>query len=89
MGNFSELSVLYRVRCLIVSFIMSFFLRYQILMSKQLIQEELDTWNSISGNSCRVLWKDAVPEINKQFMRISRSTTRSLSGKVVNFFIFP
>ncbi|ONK71723.1 uncharacterized protein A4U43_C04F11690 [Asparagus officinalis] len=55
--------------------------RYQILMSKQLIQECTDTWNSISGNSHSVLWTNAIPEINKRFMRISRSATRSLSGK--------
>lgn len=55
--------------------------RYQILMSKQLIKECADTWNSISGNCHSVLWRNAVPEINKRFMRVSRSTTRSLSGK--------
>lgn len=54
-------------------------------MSKQLIAEGTDTWNSMSGNCHNVLWTNAVPEINKRFMRISRSTTRSLSGKVVYF----
>lgn len=55
-------------------------------MSKQLIEEGNDTWNTISGSNFRVLWTDAVPEINKRFMEISHSTIRSLSGKVVNCF---
>lgn len=55
--------------------------RYQIMMTKQLIQEGMNTWHSISGDSPSVLWNHAVPEINKRFMKISHSTTRSLSGK--------
>lgn len=54
--------------------------RYPILMSKQLIQEGINTWNLICQNGNRALWMTATPEINKRFMSISRST-RGLSGK--------
>ncbi|XP_020578079.1 uncharacterized protein LOC110023151 isoform X2 [Phalaenopsis equestris] len=55
--------------------------RYPILISKQLIKEGNDTWNSICQNGNRALWMTATPEINKRFMSISRSTTRGLSEK--------
>ncbi|KAG1362086.1 SH2 domain-containing protein A [Cocos nucifera] len=54
--------------------------RYQILISKQLLQEGTDAWNSITRNNRHVLWKDAVPEIDKRFRNIAHSN-RGLSGE--------
>ncbi|XP_038975301.1 SH2 domain-containing protein A-like [Phoenix dactylifera] len=54
--------------------------RYQILISKQLLQEGVDTWNSITQNSHHVLWTDAVPQIDKRFRNIACSN-RGLSGE--------
>ncbi|ERN01016.1 uncharacterized protein LOC18429091 isoform X2 [Amborella trichopoda] len=53
---------------------------YQILIAKRLIQEGTQTWNLLSGNNHHVLWINAIPEIERQFMKISQSTSRSLSG---------
>ncbi|KAK8950491.1 hypothetical protein KSP40_PGU009931 [Platanthera guangdongensis] len=55
--------------------------RYPILISKQLVHEGNDTWNSICQNGSCSLWTTAAFEINKRFMSISRSTTRGLSEK--------
>ncbi|PKA58875.1 hypothetical protein AXF42_Ash000968 [Apostasia shenzhenica] len=55
--------------------------RYSILISKQLVHEGNDTWDSISKNGNQALWLTAAPEINKRFMSISRSITRGLSAK--------
>nr|XP_019705286.1 SH2 domain-containing protein A isoform X3 [Elaeis guineensis] len=54
--------------------------RYQILISKRLLQEGVDTWNSITRNSHHVLWTDVVPEIDKRFRNIACSN-RGLSGE--------
>ncbi|XP_038982447.1 SH2 domain-containing protein B-like isoform X2 [Phoenix dactylifera] len=54
--------------------------RYQILISRRLLQEGADTWNSITQNNCHVLWKDAVPEIDKRFRNIAHSS-RGLSDE--------
>ncbi|XP_010933537.1 SH2 domain-containing protein B isoform X3 [Elaeis guineensis] len=54
--------------------------QYQILISKRLLQEGADTWNSITQNNCHVLWKDAVPEIDKRFRNTAHSN-RGLSGE--------
>ncbi|XP_020683179.1 SH2 domain-containing protein A isoform X1 [Dendrobium catenatum] len=55
--------------------------RYPILISKKLVQEGNDTWNSICQNGNRALWITATVELNKRFMSISRSTTHGLSEK--------
>ncbi|KAL5973705.1 hypothetical protein ACLOJK_030361 [Asimina triloba] len=58
--------------------------RHQILAAKALVQEGIDTWNSITWNSMaqsnvQVLWKIAVQEIDKKFMKISHCSSRGLS----------
>ncbi|OAY66879.1 hypothetical protein ACMD2_11743 [Ananas comosus] len=53
--------------------------RNQILLSKRLIQEGVDTWTAISRNNNRVLWSYAVPEIIRKFMYIACSADRGLS----------
>ncbi|XP_051197112.1 SH2 domain-containing protein A [Lolium perenne] len=53
--------------------------RYQIIISKQLLEEGADTWSRISKNKERALWSSAVPEIVAKFMDISRSANRGLS----------
>ncbi|KAG1354291.1 hypothetical protein COCNU_07G004030 [Cocos nucifera] len=57
--------------------------RFQILISKRLLQEGIDTWNSITQNSHHVLWTDVVPEIDKRFRNIA-SSNRGLSGEDVD-----
>ncbi|KAI3918570.1 hypothetical protein MKX01_041890 [Papaver californicum] len=53
--------------------------RYPISIAKALVQEGNHTWFSISKGNRQVLWKDAICEIEQQFMKISRGTTRSLT----------
>ncbi|XP_065029568.1 SH2 domain-containing protein A-like isoform X1 [Musa acuminata AAA Group] len=55
--------------------------RNQILVSKHLVQEGDDTWNSISRKNQRALWMDAISEINNKFMMVANSASRPLSGQ--------
>ncbi|KAF6135542.1 hypothetical protein GIB67_015395 [Kingdonia uniflora] len=61
--------------------------KYQISMTKRLIQEGTSTWTLISHSNQQVLWENAVVEIEEQFMKISRCNTKSLTGQVPSFFI--
>ncbi|OVA02476.1 SH2 domain [Macleaya cordata] len=54
---------------------------YQISIAKRLVQEGTDAWDSISKGNHQVLWENAVFEIEQQFMKISRCTTRCLTGQ--------
>ncbi|XVE63276.1 hypothetical protein DITRI_Ditri07aG0007000 [Diplodiscus trichospermus] len=53
--------------------------RYQIKMAKRLIDDGTKTWNLISQNNLQVQWESAVPQIEKQFVKISCCSTRSLT----------
>ncbi|CAN6486883.1 unnamed protein product [Victoria cruziana] len=53
--------------------------RHQILIAKRLIQEGNRTWNLLSQNGHQVLWRNAIFEVERQFLRISQSVNRSLS----------
>ncbi|XP_078440362.1 SH2 domain protein B [Wolffia australiana] len=55
--------------------------RRQILISKKLISEGDNSWRSISRDDNHVRWSDMVPEIDRKFRKLSRSTRRGLSGK--------
>lgn len=53
--------------------------RHQILMSRKLIEEGTQVWNSISHNKHHVHWENVVFEIEEHFMRISGCSSRSLT----------
>ncbi|XVF88208.1 hypothetical protein PTKIN_Ptkin19aG0031600 [Pterospermum kingtungense] len=53
--------------------------RHQIKMAKRLIDDGTKAWNLISQNNLQVQWESAVFEIEEQFMKIARCTTRSLT----------
>ncbi|KAG6512135.1 hypothetical protein ZIOFF_030230 [Zingiber officinale] len=55
--------------------------RSQILISKQLLQEGDDSWNTISQNKQHALWISTIPELNKRFTSIANSTSRPLSAQ--------
>ncbi|KAL2943395.1 SH2 domain-containing protein B [Bienertia sinuspersici] len=59
--------------------------RQQIVIAKQLLEEGDRAWSVISRNSTRVHWDDIVFEIEEQFMRIARCSTRSLTQQDLNF----
>lgn len=56
--------------------------RDQILMARKLIQEGEETWTSISDSGHQVLWNNASEEIERRFLKITRSS-RSLSKEVL------
>jgi hypothetical protein len=47
-----------------------------------LIEEGTKVWNSISQNNRLIHWENVIFEIEEQFMRITCSSTRSLTEKV-------
>lgn len=51
-------------------------------MSRKLIEEGTQAWNSISQNKNHVQWESVVFEIEEQFMRIARCSSRSLTQQV-------
>ncbi|KAF9672617.1 hypothetical protein SADUNF_Sadunf11G0061200 [Salix dunnii] len=53
--------------------------RRQIVVAKRLIEEGTKIWNSISQNNCQIQWEKVIFEIEEQFMRITCSSTRSLT----------
>lgn len=55
--------------------------RHQIKMAKGLIDDGTKAWNLITRNNLQVQWESAVFEIEEQFMKIARCTTRSLTQK--------
>lgn len=57
--------------------------RHQILMSRKLIEEGIQAWNSISQNKHHVQWESVAFEIEEQFMRISGCSSRSLTQQDV------
>ncbi|XP_068634618.1 SH2 domain-containing protein B-like isoform X2 [Aristolochia californica] len=60
--------------------------RNQIIIAKGLVQEGTETWNSIPRNTHEALWKNAAREIERRFMKISRCSSRSLSGQDMELF---
>ncbi|KAJ8426713.1 hypothetical protein Cgig2_000340 [Carnegiea gigantea] len=59
--------------------------RYQIMMTKRLLEEEERAWNLISQDRSQVHWDNVVFEIEEHFMRIACSSARSLSQQDLNF----
>eukprot|EP00258_Populus_trichocarpa_P051276 XP_024467295.1 SH2 domain-containing protein A isoform X1 [Populus trichocarpa] len=55
--------------------------RRQIVIAKRLIEEGTKVWNSISQNNRLIHWENVIFEIEEQFMRITCSSTRSLTEK--------
>ncbi|XP_073268460.1 SH2 domain-containing protein B isoform X2 [Populus alba] len=55
--------------------------RRQIVIAKRLIEEGTKVWNSISQNNRLIHWENVIFEIEEQFMRITCSSTRSLTAK--------
>uniref|UniRef100_A0A6N2KKE5 SH2 domain-containing protein n=1 Tax=Salix viminalis TaxID=40686 RepID=A0A6N2KKE5_SALVM len=53
--------------------------RRQIVIAKRLIEEGTKIWNSISQNNRLIQWEKVIFEIEEQFMRITCSSTRSLT----------
>ncbi|XP_034933531.1 SH2 domain-containing protein A isoform X2 [Populus alba] len=53
--------------------------RRQIVISKRLIEEGTKFWNSISQNNRHIQWENVIFEIEERFMRITCSSTRSLT----------
>lgn len=51
-------------------------------MTKRLVEEGTEAWNSISQNSARVPWQSMLLEIEERFMKISGCGSRSLSHQV-------
>ncbi|CAK7351745.1 unnamed protein product [Dovyalis caffra] len=56
--------------------------RRQIVIAKRLIEEGTKVWNSISQNNRLIQWENVIFEIEEQFMRITCSSTRSLTEQV-------
>lgn len=59
--------------------------RYQIMMTKRLLEEEERAWNLISQDRSQVHWDNVVFEIEEHFMRIACCSARSLSQQDLNF----
>ncbi|XP_024028241.1 SH2 domain-containing protein A [Morus notabilis] len=53
--------------------------RNQIIMAKRLVEEGTKAWNLISQNTNKVQWESMVFDIEGQFMKISRCSSRSLT----------